>query len=163
MKYFKYIILIFMIYSCQTKDCKQWYTDLDLTPVTATNNGNEMIGNWYSTHFFNHEYNFAARLYYTRDGYEECKSVTEINKVVEDSIFLCCDNDIVIHNDTIKALENLSSYFKHSLTNGHLLLEYKNVENGIPSFERSENTFYIEVLLSDYKVIKDSCVVKIIR
>lgn len=161
MKHLKYILFIFLITGCQTKDCKQWYTDVDLEPVTMINNGNEMIFNWYTTDFFNHEYNFALRLYYSRDGYEVCKSVTNINEIVEDSIFLSCSNFMVINNDTINAHENLSSYFTKSSTNGYLL-KYK-TENGTPIFEKSENTFYINLLLSDHQVFKDSCVVKIIQ
>jgi len=165
MKYLKYIFLISIIYSCQSKDCSKWYTGIKLAPVTSVNNGNEMIGDWYTTYFLNNELNLATTLYYSKDGYGfgVCETITWIHEIIEDSIFISCGNYLIINNDTIKAHENLKKYFKQLETDGRLLYEYNKQENGFPRFEQSENTFYIEVLLTDNTVLKDSCVVKIIQ
>jgi hypothetical protein len=134
-----------------------------LTPVTSNNNGNEMIANWYTTDFLNKELNFLVTFYHSADGYEECKSKTMIHEIINDSTFIRCGNYMVINNDTLNAFENLSGYFNMTDKKGLKLFEYKGQEYDFPIFERLENTFYIELILSDNKIIKDSCVVKIIK
>jgi hypothetical protein len=163
MKQLKYLILLVVIFSCQTKDCTEWYSRLKLTPVTSIDNGNEKIGNWYVTDFLNNELNFEVTFYFSADGYEECKTKTMIHEIMRDSTFIRCGNDMVIGNDTLKAYESLTKYFRISETTGHRLFEYDGQEYGFPIFERLENTFYVDFILSDNKVLKDSCVVKILQ
>ena len=163
MKHFKYLILIFVFFGCQTKDCKEWYSGVRLTPVTINNNGNEKIGDFYKTDFSEKELIFEVTLTYSADGYEECKTKTMIHEIKNDSTFISCGNDMVIVNDTLKAYENLSKYFRQSETKGHRLFEYNAQEFNFPIFEQLENTFYIEFILTDNKVLKDSCVLKIIQ
>jgi hypothetical protein len=163
MKHFRYLILIFIFLGCQTKDCKEWYSGFRLTPVSYYNTGNEKIGDYYKTDFFDKELNFNVMHFYAADGYEECKTKIMIHEIINDSTFICCGNYLVIGTDTVKAFKNLSKYFQLSETKGSRLFKYNGQDYDFPIFERSENTFYVEFLLSDNKVLKDSCVVKIIQ
>jgi hypothetical protein len=163
MKYFKNLILIFVFFGCQTKDCKEWYSSYRLTPVTMIYNGNDKIGDYYKTYFIDKELIFDATLIYSVDGYEECKTKTMIHEIFNDSTTICCGNRLIIGNDTLEAYTNLIRYFDLLEKKGRRLLKYKVQEFDFPLFEHLENTFYLKFLLSDNQILKDSCVVKIIQ
>lgn len=153
--------MLLALIGCQTKECTEWYSGIKLTPVTSINNGNEMIENWYVADFLENELNLEVTFYSSADGYEECKSKTRIHDVVRDSIFINCDNYLIIGNDTVSSYSSLTKYFNLNETKGHYLFEYSDRNYNFPTFEYPENTFYIEVLLSDNQILIDSCVVKI--
>jgi hypothetical protein len=161
MKRISWILITIILTGCQTKDCTEWYSGLKLTPVTIENNGNERIGDWYVTDFFENELNFETTFYFSADGYEECKSKTMIHEIIKDSIHISCDRFMVIDNDTLFGYSNLKDYFDITESSGHMLLSYKKQEFNFPLFEQQENTFNLEVTLSDNKILKDSCIVKI--
>ncbi len=161
MKQTVWFLMILIFVSCQTKDCTKWYSGIKFTPVTITDNGNEQIGNWYVTDFLKNELNFETTFYFSADGFEECKSKTMIHKIIKDLIYIGCDNFIIIDKDTIEKHSNLKNYFEITETSGHMLFNYKKAEFDFPLFEQNENTFNIEIFLSDNKVLKDSCIVKI--
>lgn len=157
------ILITIILAGCQTKDCTEWYSGLKLKPVTMENNANERIGNWYVTDFFENELNFETTFYYSADGYEECKSKTMIHEIDNDSIHISSDRFMVVENDTLLSYSNLKDYFDITKTSGHILFRYKKQEFNFPLFEQQENTFNIEITLSDNKILKDSCIVKIFQ
>lgn len=161
MKRLVYLTIILLIAGCESKNCREWYSRVILTPVSSVNNGSERIGDYYTTDYFDNEINLHATLISSADGYEECKSKTRIHEVVTDSIILRCGNDMVIGEDTLKAFSNLIQYFSISLRKGNILFNYNSMDYSFPEFESVETTFHIELKLSDSKVLKDSCLVRI--
>lgn len=157
------VLAILILSGCLTDECSQWYSYATITPVTSINNGNRMIEGWYATDFLKDELNFEISFIYSADGYETCKSTTMIHEVVKDSIYLSCENAIYIGNEVLKENTNLIKYFDIAEKRGHMLFKFNKHVFRFPVFEQEENTFHVKFLLSDNKILRDSCIVKIIQ
>lgn len=159
----KYLIILFVLclLGCGRKQCKSWYSYFHLYPVTKSITNNEKFGDWYQTDFFNQELNFYIQYISSQDGYEECKSVTMIHEILNDSTKIYCSNDVIINQDTIKSNVNLKKYFITIDPKGSTLFSYDKLNYNFPLFTKSYNTFKLQIKLSDNTIMTDSCIVKI--
>lgn len=155
------ILSLLIIWGC-TKDCKQWYSRIELHPVTKKPQPNsEVIEGWNKTDSFENELNFLVNFIYSADGYEGCKTKTMIHEIVKDSTLIFSSSLVVIGSDTIPPKSNLYDYFNLKEGNGHYILEYDKAKYPFPKFEMPANKFFVELLLTDSKTLIDSALVTI--
>ena len=145
-----------------TEDCQMWYHSIDVTPVSAINNGNEGYKGWYIADFLDNEMNFQVHFYLDASHlYSECKTMTMIHEILKDSINICTNKYLIVANDTVRGKSNLFKYFTVMEYKGLFILKYNKESYVFPKFEKPENTFYITIKLSDNTQLTDSCVVRI--
>lgn len=155
------ILYLLIIWGC-TKDCNQWYSRIELHPVTKKPQSNsEVIEGWNKTDNFEKELNFLINFIYSADGYEGCKSKTMIHEIVKDSTLIFSSSEVVIGGDTVPSKSNLYDYFILKEFNGHYILEYNKARYPFPTFEMPFNKFFVELLLTDSKTLIDSAVVTV--
>ena len=154
------ILFLIFIYSCGTKDCKEWYSYIYVNSVTLKKTNHERIGDWYKTDFCNNELNLLVVYIYSADGYEECKSKIMIHSIVFDSTLIYCSSDLIIGSENVKINDNLLKYFKQIDYKGYTVFKYDTSQYRFPSFKDSTNMFKIFIKFTDNQVLSDSCIIK---
>lgn len=153
--------ILICFYSCGTKDCKEWYSDIELCTVTKEKTNHEKIGKFYKTDFNKNELIFLVKYIYSADGYEECKSTSMIHSILKDSTIIYCSNSLIIGKDTIQPNENIYKYFKLSDYTGYSVYEFDTISNQFPKFNDSNNMFKLILRLSDNQILVDSCIIRL--
>lgn len=155
------VLILLTICSC-TKECKEWYSGVDLRGVTKNSNSNREINGWYETEYLGNELNFWIVYAYSSDGYEECKSKTRIHELIKSDTKITCSGRLIIGNDTLISNTNLYNYFKLiGLGEGNDILQYNSTTYPFPKFETPTNNFKVEIPLTDGKTISGTKLISV--